>query len=245
MCPNLQPHAPQVLDACPDWATPRQPGVWLQVARETDGWVRVTISGAAAGVQQQTASALSPKSNPRPYPSPDPSPSPSPRANPSPDPKPGPKPEPKPPHVTGVQQTKAWLEARCHAEHDRATGMPQPYLNPRPHPGPDPSSGPDPPQHSTLAGMPEPSPLEIRLESAGAEGGGGGGGSGGSGGAMSAAAHHGQHGAELHELHEIWMREQSDGSSRLEIRLTNKDQVRCTLRLRRGRPNPNTPDPDH
>ena len=64
-----------MLDACPDWATPRQPGVWLQVARESDGWVSVTISGAAAG----------------------------------------------------VQHTKAWLEARCHAEHDRATGMPQPY----------------------------------------------------------------------------------------------------------------------
>ena len=92
--------------------------------------------------------------------------------------------------------------------------------------------------------MPEPSPLEIRLESAGVEGGGGGGGggTGGSGGAMSAAAHHGHNGAELHE---VWMREQSDGSSRLEIRLTNKDQVRCTRRPRRGRPNPNTPDPDH
>ncbi len=64
--------------------------------------------------------------------------------------------------------------------------------------------------------MPEPAPLEIRPEGAGAEGGGG-------GGAMGAAGYNG--GAELQES---WMGEQSDGSSRLEIRLTNKDQVRCT-----------------
>ena len=63
--------------------------------------------------------------------------------------------------------------------------------------------------------MPEPAPLEVRPERGGAEGGGGGG-----GGAMGAAGYNGA------ELHEVWMGEQSDGSSRLEIRLTNKDQVR-------------------
>jgi hypothetical protein len=66
--------------------------------------------------------------------------------------------------------------------------------------------------------MPEPAPLEVRPERGGAEGGGGGG--GGGGGAMGAAGYNGA------ELHEVWMGEQSDGSSRLEIRLTNKDQVR-------------------
>jgi len=76
--PKLQPYASQVLDACHDWATPRQPGVWLQVARESDGWVSVTISGAAAGVQLTEASTPypSPGSNPDPNtkPSPDPAP---------------------------------------------------------------------------------------------------------------------------------------------------------------------------
>ena len=76
--PKLQPYASQVLDACHDWATPRQPGVWLQVARESDGWVSVTISGAAAGVQQTEASTPypSPGSNPDPNTKPSPAPAP-------------------------------------------------------------------------------------------------------------------------------------------------------------------------